>query len=274
MVSSTPFFSVVIPTLNEELFLPRLLSDLATQKEKDFEVFVVDGQSKDKTVSIADTFTSKLALTVYEVKKSNVSTQRNFGARHARGDYLIFFDADVQVSTTFLKQLKVKLQNTRPDYATTYVRADSIHVQDKLIATGWNMGMEMSLFVEKPFIPGFNFIVAREVFKKVNGFKSEVTHGEDYELAMRLYNKGFTQIIYKTPQLIFSLRRYREEGRLAVMRKHMMSTLHIHTKGDITKSIFPYEMGGGQYNHSKSSKKSNSFEKMELYVKKFLQLFE
>ena len=41
-----PFFSVIIPTLNEENYLPKLLNDLKVQKEKNFEVVLVDGGSR------------------------------------------------------------------------------------------------------------------------------------------------------------------------------------------------------------------------------------
>ncbi len=43
------FFSIIIPTLNEEKLIPRLLRNLSIQKEKNFEVIVVDAFSKDKT---------------------------------------------------------------------------------------------------------------------------------------------------------------------------------------------------------------------------------
>ena len=46
-----PFFSIIIPTLNEEKYLPLLLSDLEHQLFTDFEVIVVDGKSADKTVT-------------------------------------------------------------------------------------------------------------------------------------------------------------------------------------------------------------------------------
>jgi len=48
--------SIIIPTLNEEKFLPKLLESLTVQTVKDFEVIVVDGSSKDKTVELAYTF--------------------------------------------------------------------------------------------------------------------------------------------------------------------------------------------------------------------------
>ena len=47
--------SIVIPTLNEEEFLPTLLSCLKHQTFKDFEVIVADAGSKDNTVEIAIT---------------------------------------------------------------------------------------------------------------------------------------------------------------------------------------------------------------------------
>ena len=51
-----PFFSIVIPALNEEKFLPKLLESLSHQHFCDFEVIVVDGRSKDKTVAVAETY--------------------------------------------------------------------------------------------------------------------------------------------------------------------------------------------------------------------------
>jgi len=54
-----PFFSIVIPTLNEEKYLPNLLNDLTKQKEKDFEIIVVDGKSEDRTIDIAIKYKKK-----------------------------------------------------------------------------------------------------------------------------------------------------------------------------------------------------------------------
>ena len=53
-----PFFSIIIPTLNEEKYLPHLLADLAKQTFQDFEVIVIDGQSTDQTVPKTKLFKS------------------------------------------------------------------------------------------------------------------------------------------------------------------------------------------------------------------------
>ena len=49
-------YSVIIPTLNEEKFLPKLLTSLAAQTRREFEVIVVDGASEDKTRTMAESF--------------------------------------------------------------------------------------------------------------------------------------------------------------------------------------------------------------------------
>ena len=77
-----PTFSIIIPTLNEEKFLPKLLDSLSRQTNKDFEAVVVDGASRDKTVQAAHQFMRKIPrLTVDIVKKPGLPVQRNRGDR-------------------------------------------------------------------------------------------------------------------------------------------------------------------------------------------------
>jgi len=63
-MTKEPFFSIIIPCLNEEKSLPLLLKDLAGQTLQDFEVIVVDGQSQDKTVVKAEELESYYLLSL------------------------------------------------------------------------------------------------------------------------------------------------------------------------------------------------------------------
>ena len=268
-----PFFSVVVPTLNEADFVLRLLEDLTRQTEHGFEVILVDGKSTDGTVVKAQTFASKIPLTILTSQKKNVGWQRNLGAEAAKGQYVVFFDADVQITPRFLKLLRRQIERTKPPFVTTYLRADSTIVNDRIIASLFNLSIEASLFVERPFVPGFNFIVRRDVLAKAGGFNSRIKHGEDHELATRLYEAGYPLTILKTPRLIFSLRRYRTEGRLAVLRKNALATWHVFTKGHITQEIFEYPMGGGWYKTVKrESVKPQVLPKVRRFVKKLVRL--
>ena len=81
--------SIVIPTFNEEKFLPHLLKSLKEQTFKDFEIIVADNNSTDATRSVAINVGAKV------VKGGLPARGRNNGAKVARGEWLLFLDADV-----------------------------------------------------------------------------------------------------------------------------------------------------------------------------------
>src|SRR5690348_5952938 len=121
---------VVIPTLNEELFLPSLLRSLQKQTYKQFHVFVSDGGSTDKTVSIAKQFAKPMPLTVVECDKRGVSRRRNMGAKKGSASAIIFLDADVIVRPHFLQTLIKKTQGI--DLANCWAHSQSRHALDEL----------------------------------------------------------------------------------------------------------------------------------------------
>jgi 4,4'-diaponeurosporenoate glycosyltransferase len=92
--------SVIIPARNEEHNLPPLLKSLNMEKRKHpFEIIVVDDNSTDQTYKTA--WAEGAAVLAVKDKPSDW-TGKNYacwyGAQHARGDTLLFMDADLQVS--------------------------------------------------------------------------------------------------------------------------------------------------------------------------------
>src|SRR5690242_5194458 len=98
--------SIVIPTLNEEYFLPNLLDDLIQQTDKNFEIIIVDAKSDDQTKAIVTKYQENIRIKFCEIDKRNVSYQRNIGATKATGDYIFFLDADSQLPRGYIKYLK------------------------------------------------------------------------------------------------------------------------------------------------------------------------
>jgi len=263
------FFSVIIPTLNEEKFIGRLLTDLVKQVSHDFEVIVVDGNSKDKTTSIVKDYQVKLPLKLLVTEKG-VSRQRNQGVKVAQGQYLVFLDADVQVPKNFLAQLRRKIGTYGGDLFTTYIKPDSRLVADRAIAQYINWGVAISILLEKPMVGGYNFIVSQKAFARVNGFDERIVHSEDIDLSMRLHKAGFPLTLFKSPVVTFSLRRYRAEGRIAVLRKLAQAGIHIFTVGPITQNIFSYPMGGAWYKNFKKPKINTKIKTLaNQYLKQF-----
>ncbi|MDO8611034.1 MAG: glycosyltransferase, partial [bacterium] len=117
------FFSIVIPTLNEELFLPDLLNDLQKQKSKNFEIFVIDSKSVDKTKSIIQNWKG-MTIRFYDNEKRNVSSQRNLGAQKSTGKYLVFLDADSRVGVYFTKKLEKEIAKNQGLFFVPAVKSD------------------------------------------------------------------------------------------------------------------------------------------------------
>jgi len=90
--------SIIIPTLNEEKFLPHLLISLKEQTFKDFEIIVADNNSTDATRSIALKSGAKM------VEGGLPARGRNNGAKVARGEWLLFLDADVILPPGFFRK--------------------------------------------------------------------------------------------------------------------------------------------------------------------------
>src|SRR4051812_10875244 len=90
--------SVVIPAYNEATYIDRLLEALSKQNFKNFEVIISDAQSKDGTKEVVDSFKEKLNIKLVEAPPKGPAFGRNQGAKQARGEWLLFLDADVDIN--------------------------------------------------------------------------------------------------------------------------------------------------------------------------------
>lgn len=129
----SPFLSIIIPTLNEELFIPKLLGDFQKQTKRNFEICVVDSASKDKTRELSLQFKKNLPLFFFENKKKNVSIQRNFGAKKARGKYLVFLDADTRVEPTFARKLEREIKKRKGLFFFPRFKTDDPNTETQFI---------------------------------------------------------------------------------------------------------------------------------------------
>lgn len=266
-----PFFSVVIPTLNEEEFLPRLLEDLAKQKERRFEVIVVDGYSEDNTARICQIET-RFPIQVLKTKKRNVSSQRNIGARRGIGRYIVFIDADARVESDFLQKAMHAIQKTKyliylptmiPDLETTphtlYMRLN-------------NLAVELSQNTTSPFSNSGTFLIERSFFQHLGGFDEKLRLSEDHDIIKRARMCGVSAKFSHDIQFFFSLRRYEKEGLLKILMKYTIAFFYQVTNTRMEKELFSYEMGGGHYKNKAQNKTLEEFKKLYQKLKSTLEI--
>jgi len=242
-----PFFSIIIPTLNEEINLPILLESITKQTDRDYEVIICDSGSKDKTKINSQVYFDKLSsIQFIESKFRNVSMARNHGVSLAKGKYLIFFDADVEVGNDFIEKIKKYIDQYHLDMLTVWNRDKSNSIVGKLILglLNWNMTLFQKI---KPSANGPCMIIKKVVFDKIKGFDETIVFGEDFDLIQRAHKLKAKFAVFPIPILYVSIRRFQKEGLFFSLYKSIKAILYQLFIGPIRKPIFDYEMGGQYY---------------------------
>lgn len=265
-MNKQPFFSIIIPTLNEEIALPLLLKDLKKQTFLDFETIVSDANSTDKTEKIAKQFKVKLIKN----KKANVAWQRNLGANKAQGKYLLFIDADTRLPYYFLEGIKYRLTKNPADVFTTWIDQNQLTGTNKAIITFLNLIIESSKLIDLPAAIGSMIGCKRTIFRQIKGFDPEIAFGEDIEFVQRLTKQNYHFAVFKDPTFIFSFRRFKKEGHLPLLQKYAKLNLQWLLSGFPKTASKDYPMLGGTYYKTKKTypKLLSSLDKILSKVKK------
>ena len=227
--------SIVIPTLNEEKYLPKLFRCIENQTFKDYEVIVADADSKDNTIKIAKEFGAKV------VKGGIPAVGRNNGAKKANGEYIFFFDADVKISKDFLRKAYDEMKERNFEAVTCESKPLSNLMIDKVSYKLFNIGIRLSQFLN-PRALGFCILVTKSVFDETGGFDETIKIGEDYNFVKRIGKiKPFR--VLDSVCIHVSIRRLKKEGRITFSCKCLQLELYRIFIGEIRKDIIKYEFG-------------------------------
>lgn len=244
-----PYFSIIIPTLNEEVILPKILDSLLQQKNQNFEIIIVDGNSLDKTLQIANKYKKlflklHIELTIITSPKQNVSAQRNTGSKIAKGEYLAFFDADVIIPDNYLSIISEKIYNTGSPLVTTWMKPENNHIFEKLVFLFLNLVVEYGKYINKPMLFGSNIIIKKQVFNQIGKFRSDIIIAEDQELAQRALHFHYSALVLRNPKMTHSSRRYNKNGYFKTTLMYLKATIYLLIHGPVTKNVVDYPMGG------------------------------
>jgi len=88
-----PFFSIILPTYNSELTLDKSISSIINQTFKNFEIILLDGLSKDNTISIASSY-NDTRIKIYSESDKGVYDAMNKGIKLAKGEWIYFLGSD------------------------------------------------------------------------------------------------------------------------------------------------------------------------------------
>ena len=116
MFSDSPKISVIVPVYKAEAYLHRCVDSLLAQTFQDFEVLLIDDGSPDRSGEICDEYARKDSrVRVFHKENGGVSSARQYGMDHAKGEYTIHADPDDWVEPTMLEELYRKAKEEDAD---------------------------------------------------------------------------------------------------------------------------------------------------------------
>jgi len=207
--------SVIITTKNEEDRIARLINSIIRQMYKNKEIILIDNNSTDKTVDTA----KKFGINVYNFGPER-SAQRNYGAKIAKGKYLLFLDADMELTKNVVKEC-VEIINTSPAVGAISIPEESI------ASTFWEKvkAFERSFYNLEgdPATDAARFF-SKKAFEKCGGYDTNITGPEDWDLRDTILKSGYK--IARINALIYHYERIK--SLLDLLRKKFYYGLKSH----------------------------------------------
>ncbi|PIR02418.1 MAG: glycosyl transferase family 2 [Candidatus Nealsonbacteria bacterium CG_4_9_14_0_2_um_filter_37_38] len=223
--------SIIIPTLNEEVYLPLLLKSIKEQSFNDYEIIVADGGSEDKTVEIAKAYGCKI------VSGGLPAKGRNEGAKAAGGEIFLFMDADnIYLPPNFFEKLLEEFNQRNLKVATFPIYPDGNRF-DRIAYGVYNWFVKLT---QKFLAFATNAVlVSREIYEKIGGFDEEIKIAEDHDFARRASKVGKFGFI-KTEPVLTSARRFKRDGRFKTYLKYILAGIYMIFFGPVKSNIFKY----------------------------------
>jgi glycosyltransferase involved in cell wall biosynthesis len=201
--------SIVVPAYNEEACIARCVRAIreAVGGAEDVEVIVVDNNSTDATAELA----RREGATVVFEKENRISKARNAGGRAARGEWILFIDADSTLSSALLEAIRAR--TLLPGIAG----GGALVEFDRAPLWGWAMSVLQWLTAPLTGIGGGPCLFIRaDGFRAIGGFREDLYGSEELYFSRDAADwgkrNGMRFVILRKPHIITSGRRFRVNG--------------------------------------------------------------
>lgn len=203
-----PLISIVVPLYNKATSINNTVNSVLSQIYKNFELVIINDGSTDDSLKIVSSIQDS-RIRIINKQNEGVSRTRNRGIKEAKGEYILFLDADDYIYPDCLQRL-LDLKTKYPD-AKVYTGNFEIYFNEKSVQKGCVYGREG--YIDAPFRLRWrkvwnmrlgSFIMKKDCFTEIHGFHSIMTIGEDVYFTDALLEKF---CIAYTPSVIMRYNR-------------------------------------------------------------------
>ena len=186
-----PYFSIVIPVYNKEKFVAKTIESVLSQTFTDYEIIIVNDGSTDQSEAKISVFKDN-RIKYYSKKNEGVALARNFGIEKATADYICLLDADDYWHPTFLETMH-RYSSELPEQKV-FATAIEIETKNKTIQAHYSIPSTSDFEIVNFFDASqkecalwtSSVCIHKSVFEKVGDFDTNIKHGEDTELWIRI----------------------------------------------------------------------------------------
>lgn len=191
-------YSFIIPVYNRPDEIKELLQSFeALEGHTPFEIVIIEDGSVNASKAVVEAYQNKLNISYFFKDNSGPGDSRNYGMRHAKGNYFIILDSDCILPKQYLNEV-VKSLNT--EYVDCFGGPDAAHdsftnlqkainfSMTSFITTGGIRGNKNSVDTFQP--RSFNMGLSKAAFEASKGF-GRIHPGEDPDLSIRLWDLGY-----------------------------------------------------------------------------------
>ena len=194
--------SVIIPAYNEEKTIGKTLESLKEQSYKDFEIIVVDDGGSDRTAEIA----KKSGAKVIKQRNAGPAAARNNGAKSAKGEIIIFIDADCVADERWLEHMLKPFSDKdvagvqgayKSDQKSLVARFTQLDIEDR-----YNRLDRKADSLD--WIGSYSAAYRKKIFIELGGFDEDfpTASGEDPELSFKVSRKGY-KLVFKRNAIVY-----------------------------------------------------------------------
>lgn len=192
--------SIIVPIYNAECYLNKCITSLTSQTYKNLEIILVDDESPDKCPKICDDWQKKdQRIKVIHKKNGGVSAARNTGLEIAKGNYILFIDADDYIEKNCLETCIKIINKHHLDILKFGYQKElnfyhqknkfTVPVNKCINKEDYNADIYKYVLTTPDFCNIWNAIIKRDICQKIR-FDINLTMGEDFLYFVKCVTKS------------------------------------------------------------------------------------